>query len=531
MTPEIITLEQWLSYKPYNEQVESDLYYINVSNILKEGMYKDKFFMDEFNLDDEATTALAIVLASYIEDKASNTNIYNTFKRTFQKMYQKSTIFKMDYNSYDSLFDTNDVMFLVWYYISMRDTEVITGPNEVTMSEPSFELARLMAQHAENPPCNEALKFYYQIPNENANIFDIRSLINNLLFHSYLFYPDTQKFFEPIKNAVLSENYDELSKEDRDSTIMARIYESHYTILYHYCTRLLALNGKEWCVNYIGEDHPLSEHILNISQGIRSYYMYRDQSADDWIFEHIASGMLFEVSKESYAPQFKLIPGETILYTTLNRWKDKWYCNGIYMYVEFDADMILDLKFSQDAKDEIAFLNKENNNKIEMIYQEADKLFNTYNNNSPIAFIPAEKLFDFIDNFNTYYNDNKTISQTANRNIRIGVNIDPEEMQKLSLRYPYVMIFSNPKHGFEFSLEISRAIPDARNPGYKEDNTHLYIWELLIEKNISPELARYCFDNYAEQMSFFKTGVGKDFATELDFIMRFYKQEAYYQPQ
>ena len=50
---------------------------------------------------------------------------------------------------------------------------------------------------------------------------------------------------------------------------------------------------------------------------------------------------------------------------------------------------------------------------------------------------------------------------------------------------------------------------------------------LLVRKDHSTELAKYCIDNYKDQLPFFSTKNGKLYLDNADFLMRFWKVEKY----
>ncbi len=81
-----IFIKKWLQMKPYDKQVKTDIYFLNLANRVKKIILVDNSFMRVTDLipENEIDT-LSCLIASYFEDKLSDTNIWNTFIRLNHK--------------------------------------------------------------------------------------------------------------------------------------------------------------------------------------------------------------------------------------------------------------------------------------------------------------------------------------------------------------------------------------------------------------------------------------------------------------
>jgi hypothetical protein len=66
------------------------------------------------------------------------------------------------------------------------------------------------------------------------------------------------------------------------------------------------------------------------------------------------------------------------------------------------------------------------------------------------------------------------------------------------------------------------------NPYFKEEESDDHIFRLLMDESISTELAMYCINNCKTKLPFFSEGEGKSYLNDIDFLLRFWKNENYY---
>lgn len=66
------------------------------------------------------------------------------------------------------------------------------------------------------------------------------------------------------------------------------------------------------------------------------------------------------------------------------------------------------------------------------------------------------------------------------------------------------------------------------NPYFKEEDSEEHVMRLLMDENLSTELAMYCIDNCKAKLSFFTKGAGKKYPEDIDFLLRFGKKDNYH---
>ncbi|NLJ21337.1 MAG: hypothetical protein GX429_09525, partial [Bacteroidales bacterium] len=90
-------------------------------------------------------------------------------------------------------------------------------------------------------------------------------------------------------------------------------------------TSLLAMTGKEWAAELLGENHPLYKDIINISPKVKGFFLYKGQDKNNIFIEHIASKRKFEMTKKSFEHYNDLKKIDTILLIGIVKWRGEWW--------------------------------------------------------------------------------------------------------------------------------------------------------------------------------------------------------------
>lgn len=198
----------------------------------------------------------------------------------------------------------------------------------------------------------------------------------------------------------------------------------------------------------------------------------------------------------------------------------------------FDADIILDEKNSFKSRVEVNFLDHENSD-TEKHLQQQFEIFKEFNNGSQIAFISSEKIQSFADNYIKYYNDSfnftKKQKKDALRNARKEGFFGSKEKEKdYSEISDSGLVFFNPKSGVEIALDINSAFPLSNNPFFDVEKSREDVMFLIASDDFSKELAMFCIENCKNDLSFFNEDVGAIYLEDIDFLMRFWKENNYF---
>lgn len=525
MKNSIIHISDWLAMKPYERQQKSDFFYLNLSNNIKKTIYKNKYFDELMEcVADEDIKDLSCFIASYLEDIVSGTNIWNTFVRNHEKLYNKKLPFYKTDEYFDNEINPEDVAFLMWYFLSdIFDNEFIS-PTEPFILNISFDIYNELDKVYENAPENDFLKEYFTLKTTN-NFFKVRQFIEKMS-ESYLFILNTSM---DIENRVEEINEHISKKKLPNDYIKQLLYESQMEYISNYTTRFLAMSYKDWAAEVLGEKHPMYHDIKNISKRISGNFLYEGKEKDYYIFEHIATDEKFKVKRDSV--DFK---GEEkmILYTSIICWKDEWWVSGIISASKFDANRILEEKEMIENRLVIDSLK---NDKIE-IQNNLDKMkevFLKFNNNSLITFLNGKYMNKFISDFNHFYNSSLNLSKTEikeakkrSRKKGIEPNLNKKNL-KDDDNNNYTLFF-NPKSGIEMFFNVENAFPDKNNPFFTEEEREVEALYILTSKKISKEMTDYWFDNYSKKTEVFNESDYNILKINYDFLMRFWKRKEYH---
>lgn len=528
-----IYLKDWLKLKPYEKQTATDFFYLKICNEVKQtisnsrliltlaGYYEKKEVPEELN-------TLACFLTSYFEDVISESNIWYTFIKKHEKMYgYPLPFFPLDDYFGDEI-NLQDVTFLIWYFINVTQDETYVGPISKFIEDAAEKVMKVFENAWDDAPENQYLKSFYEIDEDEENFYVARNLIDTVLFKTYLFYPDTFIKFMELELEIIEKNKSiENIEPYLNDNRAACTHKAH--------TQLLSLTGKEWVAEILGEHHKLSEALLNLSDRITGLFLYKGQDDESLFIEHIATSKKFVVTKKSFDHSDRLKELDVILFIGIAKWKDEWWFSGVFFQQPFNADIILDEKNSTKSRLPVNLLDhhKERDEMLQFQFFS----FKEFNGGDQIAFMPSDKIEEFVRNYYTYYNEYLNLSAEEKKEVyerarKDGYFPDENNIGDFSEFNTYDtesgLVFFNPKSGLEMALGINDAFPLPGNPFFKVEDSEEAIFGLLTSNQFSTELAMFCIEHCKNDLPFFNTTKGKRYLENLDFLLRFWKKEKYH---
>jgi len=521
-----IYIKDWLELKPYKKQTVTDSYYLKICNDVKNAIITNKqSFVLQRYLNKKEINDLACFLTSYFEDIISETNIWNSFVRTHQRLYKKQLPFYILDEYYEEEINPQDISFLIWYFLNSVQEKKFIAPFNDFILETAEKVMIVFDKAWEYAPGNEYLKSFYQIDKNEEDFYVARNLIDTLLFKTYLFYPDTLLKLKEQELEIIED------RKDNEDTIMF-LNENRDNTLHKTHTRLLSLKGKEWATEILGNNHPLGKYFLNISERIRGFFLYKGQDDYDIYIEHIASGKKFKLTKKSFDYSDTLKEVDEILFIGIAQWKDEWWFSGVFFQQPFNPDLILDEKNSLESRMSVNFLDHQKKKTTEILDEQLNA-FKEFNKGSPIAFMPSERIEGFIKSYTKYYNNSLNLSakekeeakQRARKDGFFGTETEHKDYSEIS---ETALVFFNPKSGVEIALDVNNAFPLLNNPFFDVEHSENDVMFLLVSDEMSTELALFCIDNCKNDLPFFTEGTGKMYLEDIDFLLRFWKKDNYY---
>lgn len=481
-------------------------------------------------LDEEQINILSCFLVSYFEDLISDTNIWNTFVKKHKQLYSKVLPFYEIDEYYENEINYYDICFLIWYFTTNMGPEELINPESDFILAIAKDVLDIFDDEWESAPENEHLKQFYTIDENDSDYYKSRSIIENILFNSYLFFPDTQK--------ELYYSEEELGKMQYSSNknYTSVITQNRDNMLFTSRTRLLGLKGQEWVAEILGANHKLSSQFLELSPKISGLFLYKGEDDKNVFLEHIASKKKFNLTKKSFDKNFIIKEIDTIIFIGIVKWLDEWWFSGIYFLQDFDENIIEEEQNSSESKAKVNFLDfKERESQLKEILELQTEVFKQTNNNQIIAFLETSDAEEFIKKQLEFYNQAKEKGVKKEELSKLKFNKKSKVKTDITIGIDFnkrgsksCLIFFNVEEGIEIAFDTNSAFPTKENPFFNEAESELHILRMFYDESISAELFRYCVDNYKEKLNYFNSLEGKIIVDDLDFLLRFFKKDNYY---
>lgn len=519
-----IYIKSWMLLKPYHSSSSTDTYYLGIANKIYRIIQKEYGLILNMYLDEEGLETLSCFLASYFEDIISQTNIWNCFVKNHRELYGKNLPFYELDDYYEGEINPQDIAFLTWYFLNSVQDDLFLTPHNDFFHEIANDIMEILEEEYEYAPENEILLKFYTLDENETDYYIIRNFIDTILFKTYLFLPDTGKDIIDKEMELIREN---------DENLLMYLREMRDNLVHKSRTSLLGLIGKEWAAAILG-DHPLINDLLALSPRLAGFFLYKGKNEKYIHLEHIASGRKFELLKMSFDGHIELTEIDTILYLGMVNWQKDWWFSGISFSKEFDADIILNEKNSIHSRMSVNFLEKDTGFMRDHLDLQ-QKAFLKYNNGQPIAFLKPDEIDDFITNFQIQYEKELGLSEEEIKNAKARSKKDGyfggddlDIAGGFQEDFEIATCYFNPNSGIEFAMDVSSAFPVAFNPYFEKAKTENDIFEVLISPGISKEMTQYSVGLIKDKLPFFKTGKGAKLYDDLDFLLRFWKKEAYF---
>lgn len=521
---ERIFIKEWLSLKPYNRETAADRYYLGLINKVKEALLEKSgntplqryFEPEEINL-------LSYMLTGYLEDVVSEVGLWKTFVKLHLRFYGKPVPFYDTSNYYEDEINQADVFFLIWYHLNTVQVEFVVAPNADWIIQLGEAVMEVLEDAWEDAPENDQLKAHFTLPETETDFYSARQFIDKVLFSSFLMAPDTLLAFQEQQLELIQDPM-------FDRYGMSLLSETRDAILQMNKTKLLALRGNVWAAELLGEDHPLYALLLEMSPKVMGLFLYLGQDEQHLHLEHIASEKKFALTKKSLDHAYDFVEQDTILLIGMVRWMSEWWFSGTLTELEYSANMVLDEKNSIEKRQEVAFLDDNEEVIQDQLYNQ-QQVFKKMNGGKPIAFMDSSEVNGFIKDFLGNYNESLGLSKEAKKAAEKRAKekgfLDRSNDQNSLEAGKETIVFFNPKTGLEIVGDGCSAFPDPSNPYYQESEEMMDLAHVIMAPNISPELTRFCIEEYHQDHAYFSEGEGRSYLENLDFVLRYWKNDIY----
>ncbi len=508
-----VKLENWMKFRPYVKLSKTDGYYMKVANKIYNILADDEFIL-ELYYDDDEIKSLACFLVSYLEDIVSGTNIWNTFVRLHKEKYDKYLPFYYEEEYLINEVNVSDIKFLIWYFYVVDLVDDIDFFGEVDLI--AEKIFAIIAEEYEYAPENEYLRSIYYLESKYYEFYDVRKVLQHLLYGSYLFSIDTgRRATELIEKELTDADYKNLEQLD----FIINNFNDNFT--HSLATSLLAMKSKEWLAEILGNNHFLYNELYNMSDKTTGYFFYKGQDEKYIYLEHIATEISINLLKSSFNFHQEL-KEDIIILIGIVKWCGEWWFSGIMSSFDYDEKFIQEIKNDPIYKN--TNLNQEKNlKKSYEIINDQLEIFLEFNNNSKVAFLKKYEAQNFIKNFIKFYNHKIALK----KNIDLNNSLDRKELIIDNKFSDDLIAFLNPKSGLQLAFGVNNVFPDEKNINFNPELSG-EDFRFLINSELATELCYYVVENYKDKIPYFEEPEGILILENLDFLLKFFKRENYY---
>lgn len=506
-----IYLDSWLTVKPYKKSVKTDGYYLRLCNEVKRILETTGQIFLRNLVDSGELKSLTCILVSYFEDVISESGVWEAFVSVHERKYGKPLPFYPCEDYAEQEINEEDVAFLIWNVVTTLDPGVFLNPYDVEIGKIAAAVMEVFEREYETAPENEDLFQWFHPEILPDDYYGARHFMGVILFGSYLFHLDTEVKFLAQQQAIMN---------GEDENLEFMLSESHDEYLHKTPTRLMAMTADEWAVEILGKDHPAAEAFEHKSARLSGFFMARGAREEAVVFEHIASGEIIEVIRESLSDMRTLPREGTICFLGVVEWNSKWWFSGNLFSIPYDGALIDQEKQSVDSLKAVDFLMDPKVWADNM--KRMSQAFRDYTDGKLLLFLPAEEIIPYMKTYFLHLEEKAEKEEGFPRWRTV-----PEDFPPVPIGIENGLIFHNPLRGPETLLGANPAFAAEDNPEFEPDEAPAHILDMLVSDECSIELFEMCIHLGEGNIPFLDKGIGRILVSDLDFILRYWKTDLF----
>lgn len=445
---------------PYTKTDAIDNYYCKLVNRIIEVIYDYDIMVEEIEPEDEVYEDTAKFLVGWFEDIISQTGVWQVFTSQCEKRYgSRLPFYEPGEDYYPDEINVEDVRFILWHCFQ-RDKigEKIYNPENTGILVLANEIYDIFDEEFETAPVNERLQDFFDFSYLTEDDFmEYRSKVEWFYFHSYINMGCYECYLETLSNQL---DEFEKRKELDDRKIDLMIYSFRINTVLSGRTPLLFITAPEYLKLLFEEQamNPVDAPYMYVDSRMEALYLVTDDTDDYYVLKEVSDKEdIYKVTKDSIelnAP--KLIPGDTVVTSTLFKFGKYWQHNGA-----MNIYSIKDIPDLDNIKKEFSNVNKK------AAYDD----FVVAAKGKHFVFMKGkEEMNDFILNKMKY-------------KIAQGLNI-PETGNDV------LMLCVTPKQGLSVVRNYCECIASPDNPYYNKEKAQKNTFNFLTNRQLIPyELA------------------------------------------
>ncbi|MCF8365001.1 MAG: DUF3843 family protein, partial [Bacteroidales bacterium] len=510
----------WLKFHPNNKPQKTDMHYLKVCNMVNEvfNEFGHELFRDDV---EENGKQLSCLLVAWFEDLVSEAGIWQAFINRHHQLYNKYLPFYDLDKYFDGEPNPQDITFLIWYYLSMKyQHRLLISPVSELLILVANLIFDIFDEEWDDAPVNRMMHDFLMLPHDQTDFYKIRSVIEWLMLNSYLFY-----FYGEQNEKEKIYVINELRKKGNDiRRFEGLIFGLHDDKVQNTITSLLAMKGKDWLAQILGEKHPLHTQLLGISEKKTGSFLYLGHDTENIHVKHISSGKLINVTLKSLEPA-NLIPDKSVLTFSIVNWQNEWWFSGSLFTQDYDDEVLLE----ETSNPTNAGLFDNEDSKKEIILEQYQH-FLEFNNQKPIKYFENRNaMHDFLVNFFDFYNEKK--SEKTGKKTPLLKNFEQNrDLKETTNNFEEdALVFFNRDIGMEVVFGFNSIVPDPENQFYINTTNNKDAMKFYYGNIVSKDLVLYLSEiNCLPYFKFPGTETDELVRENLDFLLRFFKPESFH---
>lgn len=336
-----ITINHWLSLKPYLTHKEYDIYYLGIANTVFEELAKEANQSEIFDMNKEELKQLSCILTSYFEDYVSNIGLWRTFTLNNMELHgYYLPFYNLDTYKFDEL-NKQDIMYLCWHYVILLYDEVLFNPDDIWFQRIAHELYSLFKSEEGEAYNTDYYETYFKVE-DGCDYFDFKSKLHWLATKSYL----VGIYFDREYRLQIDEIMEEVKKAPAQYD-MNHVNLMFYTMLNDYLytkkSCFNALTTPEWFSKIANCSEKKRHEIYQLQYPHKSWYEYQSKDKKYFYLKGLQNSKTYNVLWNSVNKNSKF-EKESIIETTLIKWNDEWWVTGSAAGMRRTAKEIADYK-------------------------------------------------------------------------------------------------------------------------------------------------------------------------------------------
>ena len=461
--------KEWLHYHPYSKIDAVDRYYCNVVNRVMKVLYEHDILGNDALPEERVYENTAIFIAAWFEDVISQTGVWQVFTSQCEKRYgSRLPFYELNNTYYYDEINVEDIRFILWHcFQSKRFGVKIYNPENLGLKELSEEIYNILDDEYETAPENERLQEFFDFSHLTEDDFLMyRNKVDWFYMNSYINIGCYEDFMDTMAEQI------EKLEEEEDMDVMTaeiKLYSHKVNTILLARTPLLAITAPEY-IKLIQEFHPASPDApyMNIDAVNESLYLVESETDKYFVFKSLSGDKAYyKVTKDSLdLKSNKLVPGDTLVTSTLVKYGEYWSHNGAMMNYSISQNPGMKKKI----KELEALLSGKNEEK-------------TFKD-----FIKATKGKRIV-----FFKDTKEMIQFIEKKVKYKNTLD---FDFSSLGDDSIMLSATREKGLCFMNNLCECVASPDNPYYNQEKAQKHTIYLLTYKDSIPyEVACYLLDS------------------------------------